>query len=160
MEFMNTDQTFNYSSKNLAQSLALGEKLAKHASLPQLIELVGDLGGGKTTLVKGIAAGIGATQTVTSPTFNIHRSYEGSHGKRLEHFDLYRLEDDEIVLNELTDTLKDPNALVCVEWANHFHKHLSSDRIVIECHFLSENEREFKIAATGKTSAKAVRVLQ
>jgi tRNA threonylcarbamoyladenosine biosynthesis protein TsaE len=138
----------------------LGEKLAKSATTPQLVELVGDLGGGKTTLVKGIAKGLGITQTVTSPTFNIHRTYKAPNGKVLEHFDLYRLDDDEIVLNELDDALSDNNAIVCVEWADHFHEHLTDDRLIIECHFVSEDERKFIIMATGQQSAKVVEALR
>lgn len=144
----------------MAQSLALGQKLAEATTTPQLIELVGDLGGGKTSLVKGIAKGLGITQTVTSPTFNIHRTYKASNGKVLEHFDLYRLDDDEIVLNELDDALSDENAVVCVEWANHFHEHLSDDRLVIECSFVKEDERQFVIMATGQESADIVKALQ
>lgn len=138
----------------------MGEKLAKAISTPQLIELVGDLGGGKTTLVKGMAKGLNIGRTVTSPTFNIHRTYKSPDGKVLEHFDLYRLDDDEIVLNELDDALSDTSSIVCVEWANHFHEHLSDDRLIIECHFMSEDERKFVIMATGQSSAKIVEALQ
>ncbi len=144
----------------MAASLALGAELAKHTCTPQLIELVGDLGGGKTSLVKGIAKGLGITQTVTSPTFNIHRSYKAPNGKVLEHFDLYRLDDDEIVLNELSDALDNPNAVVCVEWADHFHKHLNEDRLVVECHYIDDDKRKFVISATGKKSAKVIGALQ
>lgn len=140
--------------------MALGEKLAKSITTPQLVELVGDLGGGKTTLVKGMAKGMGITQAVTSPTFNIHRTYKAPGDRVLEHFDLYRLDDDEIVLNELDDALSDDNAIVCVEWANHFHEHLSDDRLIIECHFVSEDERQFIVMATGKQSAATVEALQ
>ncbi len=114
------------------------------------------MGGGKTALVKAIALGLGITQTVTSPTFNIHRSYQAPSGIKLEHFDLYRLNDDEIVFNELKDALGDNISIVCVEWANHFSQHLADDRLIVECHFINEIERRYDFNSTGPNSAKIV----
>ncbi len=147
---MNTEQKYTFSSASLEQSLELGQKLAKLIKPPILIELVGDLGGGKTALVKAIAKGLGIEQTVTSPTFNIHRSYQAPNGVKLEHFDLYRLSDDEIVLNELAESLEDPMAIVCTEWANHFTKLPKADKLVVECHYESENERRYVISGNSK----------
>ena len=159
-EYMSTKQKFKFESKSLEQSLELGAKLAKAIKPPLLIEMVGDLGGGKTALVKAIAKGLGITQTVTSPTFNIHRGYEAPNGIHLEHFDLYRLNDDEIVANELKDSLEDPNTIVCTEWANHFSGHMSEDRLVVECHYISENERTYEFTSTGPKSNKIIEELQ
>ena len=160
MEYMNTEQKFSFNSKNLDQSFNLGTKLAKLIHPPILIELVGDLGGGKTALVKAIAKGLGITQTVTSPTFNIHRGYEAPSGIRLEHFDLYRLSDDEIVENELQDSLASPNTIVCTEWANHFSKHMAEDRLMVECHYIDDNTRRYDFTSTGPISAKIINGLK
>ena len=154
---MNTVPKFNFSSKSLEDTDRLGTAIAREASAPILIELVGDLGGGKTALVKAIAKGLGIKQTVKSPTFNIHLSYKNPSGIRLEHFDLYRLNDDEIVLNELKESLDDDSSIVCVEWAQHFTNHVAADRLVIGCHYISENEREYEITANG---ARAQKVLE
>lgn len=140
--------------------MALGAKLSKLIKPPLLIELVGDLGGGKTALVKAIAKGLGIEQTVTSPTFNIHRGYVSPGGIKLEHFDLYRLNDDEIVANELKDSLEDPNTIVCTEWANHFSGHMAEDRLTVECHFINENERRYDFVSSGPKSAKIIEELQ
>lgn len=144
----------------MEQSSELGQKLAELIKPPILIEMIGDLGGGKTALVKAIAKGLGIKQTVTSPTFNIHRSYLAPNGIKLEHFDLYRLSDDEIVLNELAECLEDPKTIVCTEWANHFSKLPNDDKLTVECHYVSENERRYEITAKGKESEKIIYGLQ
>ena len=154
---MNTEPKFNYLSKSLEDTAKLGELIAKNSQPPILIELVGDLGGGKTALVKAIAKALGINQTVTSPTFNIHRSYQSPNGVVLEHFDFYRLEDDEIVKNELLDSLSDPSTIVCVEWAQNFSSHLFADRLSINCHFIDESKRRYELSAAGK---KALNILE
>jgi tRNA threonylcarbamoyladenosine biosynthesis protein TsaE len=150
---MNTDQKLLVLTTDLSQSSALATKLAGLINTPQLIELVGDLGGGKTAFVKSFGKALGIEKTITSPTFNIHRGYDFS-GGRLEHFDLYRLQDDEIVQNELEDCLRDTKTIVVVEWAEHFSNVLSSDRLVIRFTYLDENSRKLEINASGPKSQK------
>ncbi len=140
--------------------MALAAKLAKAIHPPQLIELVGDLGGGKTTFVQAMAKALGITKTVTSPTFAIHQSYEVPAGGSLEHFDLYRLTDDEIVGNELRDALAAGDAVVCVEWAQHFHSALTADRLIVQFEYVDEQQRQLTIQATGPASQKLVEALQ
>lgn len=88
---------------------------------PRLVILKGDLGAGKTTLVKGIAQAIGANpDEVTSPTFTLVHEYQGTKLK-LYHLDLYRLEKDEDLLQlGLEEMENDPNALMLVEWGDKF----------------------------------------
>jgi tRNA threonylcarbamoyladenosine biosynthesis protein TsaE len=151
---MNTEPKYSYLSKSLEDTRKLGLAIAKNVQTPMLIELSGDLGGGKTALVKEIAKGLGITQTVTSPTFNIHRSYKAPNGMVLEHFDLYRLSDDEIVLNELIDSLNNPASIVCVEWAQHFLKSPDKNHLTIQCHYINENERRYDFIAHGEKAEK------
>lgn len=157
---MNTKAKYSYLSESLEDTNKLGMAVAKNIQTPLLIELSGDLGGGKTALVKAIAKGLGITKTVTSPTFNIHRSYEAPSGKVLEHFDLYRLSDDEIVLNELIDALNNPKALVCVEWAQHFIKSPNKNHLTIECHFVDENVRRYDLYPSGDVAQHLVEELK
>jgi tRNA threonylcarbamoyladenosine biosynthesis protein TsaE len=138
---------------DLQTSSKLAAKLAELIKPPQLIELVGDLGGGKTTFVKTLGKALGVQKTITSPTFNIHRGYDFDGGK-LEHFDLYRLSDDEIVRNELQDCLADTSAIVVVEWAEHFKNVLSNDRLTIEFTYIDDKTRKLKISAAGPKSQK------
>ena len=157
---MNTEQKLSYLSKSLDHTLDLGLRLAELCSPPLLIELVGDLGGGKTALVKAIAKGLGITQTVTSPSYNIHRSYSSPDGTKLEHFDLYRLNDDEIVFSELADALADEKAIVCVEWAQNFTGHSSDSRLTIECHYDAPDIRRYELSATGKAAQTIISELK
>ena len=103
-------------------TLALGEMMTELLPAPKLVVLRGDLGAGKTTLVKGIAAALGAAaaEDVTSPTFTLVHEYQGRK-VRLYHLDLYRLENEHEVeglgLWEMADA---PDALVIVEWGDKF----------------------------------------
>lgn len=144
---------------NLKTSSALAAKLAHHIQKPQLIELVGDLGGGKTAFTKALGKSLGVAQTITSPTFSIHRGYDFADG-RLEHFDLYRLSDDEVVLNELQDCLSDQNSIVVVEWAANFQNTLASDRLVLEFHYVDDSTREIIVTAIGAKSQKLLESLE
>lgn len=156
---MNTDQKSLQLTTSLKTSSQLATKLAQLIKPPQLIELVGDLGGGKTTFTKALGKALGVEKTITSPTFNIHRGYDFDDG-RLEHFDLYRLGDDEIVLNELHDCLAQPDSIVVVEWAQHFTKALSADYLTIELNYIDELSREMIFSATGEKSQKLVEALR
>ncbi len=119
-----------------------------------MLEFVGDLGGGKTTLIKGIASGLGIEQTVTSPTYNIQRSYKIPSGGTLEHYDLYRLGDDEILLEEMREVIAGGDSVICVEWADHFPNHLTEDRFVVGVHFIDENTRGYEVRGTGESTQK------
>jgi tRNA threonylcarbamoyladenosine biosynthesis protein TsaE len=156
---MNTEPKYSYLSESLEDTRKLGLAIVKNVQTPMLIELSGDLGGGKTALVKEIAKGLGITQTVTSPTFNIHRSYKAPNGMVLEHFDLYRLSDDEIVLNELIDSLNNPDAIVCVEWSQHFLKSPDKNHLTIQCHYINENERRYDFMPHGEKAMAMVEEL-
>jgi tRNA threonylcarbamoyladenosine biosynthesis protein TsaE len=102
-------------------TLALGEMMTELLRAPKLVVLRGDLGMGKTTLVRGMAAALGApAEDVSSPTFTLVHEYKGRK-TRLIHLDLYRLEEEREVegvgLWEMADA---PDALVLVEWGDKF----------------------------------------
>ena len=159
MEYMNTDQNSLVFTCELKTSSSLANKIAKKIKTPQLIELVGDLGGGKTTFVKALGKALGIEKTITSPTFNIHRSYEYSNNV-LEHFDLYRLANDEIVLNELKECLQNPNAIVVVEWAQNFKDILNDDRLIIKFEYIDDNTRKLTFTAEGIKSKQLLEALK
>lgn len=156
---MNIDQKSLILTCDLKKSSDLANKLAINLHTPQLIELVGDLGGGKTAFTKALGKALGVKQTITSPTFNIHRSYKYPDGV-LEHFDLYRLSEDEIVQNELLECIDNPKAVVVVEWASHFKNHLVSDRLTIEFKFIDDKTRTLTLSATGSKSQKLLESLK
>jgi tRNA threonylcarbamoyladenosine biosynthesis protein TsaE len=108
-----------------AETIAVGSKLAHLLLPPQLLILRGDLGTGKTTLVKGIAQALDAAEAdeVTSPTFTLIHEYDGARDGRpvkLFHLDVYRLEGERQLETLGIDELLTPDALVLVEWGEKF----------------------------------------
>jgi tRNA threonylcarbamoyladenosine biosynthesis protein TsaE len=103
--------------------MALGATIAEILSpTPKLVVLRGEVGAGKTTLVKGIAAALGAAEEedVTSPTFTLVHEYTGPK-TRVYHLDLYRLETErELATLGLEEMIAEPDALVLVEWGERF----------------------------------------
>ena len=113
-------KTHEFTTQSGADTIEVGRKLAKLLKPPQLLILRGDLGTGKTTLVKGIAQALEAAEAdeVTSPTFTLIHEYIGTReGKavKLFHLDVYRLEGERQLEELLTD-----DALVLVEWGEKF----------------------------------------
>ncbi len=102
-------------------TVALGEMLAELLRSAKLVVLRGDLGMGKTTLVKGIATALGAdAEEVSSPTFTLVHEYRGRK-RRLVHLDLYRLEEErEVEGIGLWEMAEADDALVMVEWGDRF----------------------------------------
>lgn len=82
-----------------------------------MIELISDLGGGKTTFTRGLVRGIGSTDQVASPTFTISKVYDAG-ALQVHHFDFYRLQEAGIVADELAEVVTDPQAIVVVEWGD------------------------------------------
>jgi len=112
-----------FKTRSEAGTLAMGERVAEMLlPAPKLIVLRGDLGAGKTTLVKGVAAALGAAEAsdVTSPTFTLVHEYVGRK-VRLYHLDLYRLQTErELLTLGLEEMAEQPDALVLVEWGEKF----------------------------------------
>lgn len=114
-----------FTTQSGADTIEVGRKLARLLKPPQLLLLRGDLGTGKTTLVKGIAQALDAAEPdeVTSPTFTLLHEYEGSlNGKpiKLYHIDVYRLEGERQLETLGLDELLTSDALVFVEWGDKF----------------------------------------
>ena len=111
-----------FKTRSVEGTLALGERIAEMLPPPMLIILRGEVGAGKTTLVKGIAAALGAAaeDEVTSPTFILVHEYVGK-SVRLFHLDLYRLETEEqIAVLGLDEMSSYDNSLVLIEWGDRF----------------------------------------
>ena len=118
-------RTHEFTSASGAETIEVGRKLVGLLQPPQLLILRGDLGTGKTTLVKGIAQALDAAEAdeVTSPTFTLLHEYDGAREGRpvkLFHLDVYRLEGERQLETLGLDELLTPNALVLVEWGEKF----------------------------------------
>ena len=104
-------------SRSADETFALGKRFAALLSAGDIVALHGGLGAGKTVFAKGIAAGLGVGDTVTSPTFAILKEYDAS--VPLSHFDLYRIEDDEELLHIGFYDHIDGGSVSVIEWAEH-----------------------------------------
>ena len=118
----------------------------------EIIELIGDVGAGKTTLTKGVAIGLGIDDYVQSPSFTISRVYQGRDNIILSHYDFYRLDDAGIMANELQEVISDPNTVTIIEWAEAVRGVLPKDRLSIQIVASSESSRKLIINADGDIS--------
>ncbi|HET7827727.1 MAG TPA: tRNA (adenosine(37)-N6)-threonylcarbamoyltransferase complex ATPase subunit type 1 TsaE [Candidatus Saccharimonadales bacterium] len=118
------------SSTGSADTERLGELLGSRLGGGEVIELRSDLGGGKTTFVRGLAKGAGSQARVSSPTFTLSRIYQAK-GLQIHHFDFYRLTDPGILASQLAEAVQDQNVVV-VEWADIVKDVLADDRLTIE----------------------------
>jgi tRNA threonylcarbamoyladenosine biosynthesis protein TsaE len=141
-----------FKTRSEAGTLAMGERVAEMLlPAPRLIVLRGDLGAGKTTLVKGIAAALGAAEAseVTSPTFTLVHEYVGSK-VRLYHLDLYRLETERELLTLGLDEMADASdALVLVEWGEKFPSVVGRADGEIAIEHAGGDERMFLVRVKG-----------
>jgi len=131
----------------------LGEKLGSLLDGGEVLELVGDVGAGKTTLTKGIGAGMKIDDDVQSPSFTISRVYDGRDDLQLAHYDFYRLHDAGIMADELHETIHDPKTVTIIEWAEIVNGVLPVDRLTVTITSPSENGRKVVFAAGGATSS-------
>ncbi len=128
-------------SRSLNDTLALGESWGREAQVGWVIGLSGDLGAGKTQLVRGIAKGLGVADRVHSPTFALINEYLGGR-LPMHHLDLYRLTSHNDILAAGLDEFFSPPGIAVIEWAERWEDTLpgSYRRVMIET--LSENERK------------------
>ena len=126
------------------EMIAFGEEISDQISGGMVLELVGDVGAGKTTFTKGLAKGLGISETVQSPTFTISRVYEGEK-LMLSHYDFYRLNDYEIMEMELAENLNNPKNVTVVEWAGDLAKILPKKHLKLVFESLSKNRRKVKV---------------
>lgn len=112
-------------SEDIKDTERIGAEIGTKLRGGEVIELISDVGGGKTTLTRGIVRGAGSTDCVASPTFTISREYRAPNF-RILHFDFYRLDDPGLVAVELEEYLEDKEAVVIIEWADSVQHLLSN----------------------------------
>lgn len=123
------------------QMKLFGEKLAHFLESGQTLELIGDVGAGKTTLIKGLVRGLGGTEEVQSPSFTISRVYELPDGNQLYHYDFYRLSDAGILRDELAEVMGDPSIITVIEWADIVDDVLPENHVRLTIRATGENTR-------------------
>jgi len=128
------------------ETIAFGRRLAADLSPPLIVLLRGDLGAGKTTLVKGIAEGFGAARAddVTSPTFTLVHEYRGP-DVILYHIDLYRIDTQRELDTLGLDDLLAPNCILLIEWGEKFPRLQSEQNLEIALERVAETERRIML---------------
>lgn len=120
---------------------ALAENIGKRLHGGEVFELVGDVGAGKTTFVKGLAKGLAVEDEVQSPSFTISRVYDARDQLQLAHYDFYRLNDAGILADELAEVTKDTTTITVIEWADIVDGVLPEHRYTITFASPSETTR-------------------
>ena len=140
---MPTRQTL---TRSAAETVAFGRSLAASLTPPKLVLLRGELGAGKTTLVKGIAEGFQAAKEddVTSPTFTLVHEYRGPR-VNLYHIDLYRVDTPRQLETLGLDDLMADNAVLLIEWGEKFPRFVRERDVEITLESAGEDERRITI---------------
>jgi len=137
---MSTGKTWQTQSTSSAETEALGAKLGARLRGGEVIELVSDLGGGKTTFVRGLARGAESKDRVASPTFTLSREYDAP-GFTIVHFDFYRLGEAGIMSDEIAEFMHDPAYVVVIEWGDIVQDVLPKKRLTIKITQSKEGNR-------------------
>lgn len=128
---------------------AFGEHIGSLLHGGEVIELIGDVGAGKTTFVKGLALGLDIDEDIQSPSFTISRTYDARDDLRLIHYDFYRLDDAGIMKAELQESVNDPGVVTVIEWADIASDVLPDSRLTLQIIPTSETEREVTVSPVG-----------
>jgi tRNA threonylcarbamoyladenosine biosynthesis protein TsaE len=141
---MSTVLIWQTTSTGSADTMRLGKLVGAALSPPVLVELVSDLGGGKTTFVTGLAKGLKSSDQVSSPTFTLKKIYKAPH-LDIFHYDFYRLRDPGIMRDELAESLNDPKVITVVEWSDIVTDVLPSERLTIKFEPTANDSEERQI---------------
>lgn len=142
---MNTVQIWEIESTSLENTLDIAEQIGYRLRGGEVIELVSDLGGGKTAFVKGLAKGMGSKDVVHSPSFTISNQYKAG-DLTLYHFDFYRLTQPGIIRDELAEVIENSKAVVAVEWSDIVSSVIPEQHLTINIQVIGENHRKFVIS--------------
>ena len=138
--------TREFTTHSADETIVLGRSLAADLSPPKLVVLRGQLGAGKTTLVKGIAEGFHAasSDSVTSPTFTRVHEY---HGPEVDvyHIDLYRVDTQRELETLGLDDLRDDKSVLLIEWGEKFPRFERERDVEITLERLGENDRQIRV---------------
>lgn len=150
------ENKLTFKSAGVDETTRFGERLGTLLSPGDVIALTGELGAGKTTLVKGIVRGLDVTdmRAVKSPTFALVHKYEGR--MPVYHFDAYRLEDAREMLDIGSDEMIYGNGVAIVEWADKVVGCLPKEYLKITLTAVSENERSIEIRSYGSRYEKII----
>jgi tRNA threonylcarbamoyladenosine biosynthesis protein TsaE len=127
-------------TKNPEETIEFGKDIAKKLKNGDVVALYGDLGSGKTQVVKGICSALGVADTVNSPTFIIVNEYTSQSDIKIYHLDLYRMKSEDDVINIGIDDYLKNRGILLIEWPEHIERLLPSGTIKV--HLAHTNECE------------------
>lgn len=130
--------------KTEKELIEFGKEMAKKIKAPAVLELIGDVGTGKTTFTSGLAEGLGVTESVTSPSFTISKSYALPSGGELVHYDFYRLADPGIMVEDLDEKIGADKNIVVIEWGDSVADLLPEGHTVIKFEY-ADDGREVNV---------------
>jgi tRNA threonylcarbamoyladenosine biosynthesis protein TsaE len=146
---------FQVLTRDDAGTRRLGAELAALVVPGDVLLLTGDLGAGKTVLAKGLAEGLGVSESVTSPTFNIMLVHEGR--IPLYHFDLYRLDRPEQLEDVDYFGTLEADGVSIVEWGDRFARADPGDRVLVRIAIEGDTERRIDIVGRGPRGERLAR---
>lgn len=167
--------TLDIISHSSAQTQRLGARLGELLQGGELLLLEGQLGTGKTTFTQGLARGMGITELISSPTFTLLKEYPGQirppsndpsrqavlRGPALYHFDLYRLDQPEEIIDlGFEDYFYDGSGVSVVEWADKAAALWSNGKLQVRLKAMSETKRGLLLIATGARYCELLRQFQ
>lgn len=130
---------------NLTELTEVAQYLAENLPMKFCLELIGDVGAGKTTLTKALVEKLGSNDEVTSPSFAINNRYQLSDGREVSHYDFYRLGEAGVISQELLEDLVNPQTCVIVEWAETVSQVLPADRLQMTITTLADGGRQLEL---------------
>jgi tRNA threonylcarbamoyladenosine biosynthesis protein TsaE len=141
----------NIYSDSADQTISIGKQIGSNLLGGEVIELISDVGGGKTTITKGIALGSGSKDLVSSPSFTLCNEYQATKFK-IYHYDFYRLAQPGIIKQELQEVLADKQDVVLVEWPDTIEDVLPPSKIVIKITASTETRRDIAVSCDQEHS--------
>lgn len=138
-----------FTARSPAETEEFAASIARNLTGGEVIELVSDLGGGKTTFTRGLVKGLGGNDHVSSPTFTISNEYPNGR-LRVCHFDMYRLSDPGLMSNELAEVIAEQDTVTVVEWADSVAHVLPSYKITVHISSEGENTRHINVTVPAE----------
>lgn len=138
-------------SENANETKNTGKRLGKFLKKGDFIALIGELGSGKTVFVKGLALGIGvkSDRYINSPTFVVIKEYKGK-GNKLYHFDIYRLTDENSLIEIGAEEYFFGNGITAMEWADKAMGVIPKERLDVKFSVINDSKRKIKFIPRGE----------
>ena len=155
----NAQSSLEMTSVSVEETQAFGNRLGRALKPGDVVALYGELGSGKTTLIQGLARGLGYDpERIKSPTFVLMREYSGQ--TPLVHIDGYRLEGAPAVAWLDVELIFSPSKVTVIEWAERFAGVLPDERLEIHLTHVSTNRRRLMLTANGECGREVLETLR